>query len=85
MKALCHEIAGKFDLGSNAETDLFPSFYLIEIQPDLRLADENEFCSLPWPCLSPEISETIERKPVVEEIQIPHTCKLEIMYLLPAT
>ena len=85
MKTLCYEIAGKFDLRSKAETDLLPSFDLIEIQPDLRLTDENEFSTLPWPCLSPEISETIERKPMVKEIKVPHCCKLEIMYLLPAT
>lgn len=46
--------------------------------PKLRFGDEYEFSALPRYCLAPEVGETVEGVPMIEEIEVPYACQLEV-------
>ena len=60
MKAFPYEIGTDFNFGSETQVDLIPTFDIPEIDPKLRFGHKNEFSTLPWPALSPEVCESIE-------------------------
>ena len=65
METFCYEVGREFDLCSKTDVDLFPSFDVSEVHPELRLGDEYEFRALPETHLSPEIEETVEGEDIL--------------------
>ena len=84
MEALAYEIGTEFHFCSKTLVDIFPTLYVSEIYPKLRLSHEYEFSTLPWSDLPPEIRKSVEGDPMIEEIKVPYSCELEIADLTPA-
>ena len=82
MKTLLHEVRRELYLATKAQVEVFQTFYLVEVYPELWLRDKDVLCILPRTCLTPYIEETTERAQPFCEVYSPHTGELKVMHLL---